>query len=74
MLWRCRQDRVAYDPARHRGLQNHIAVTIPNRSSPRLDLAATQTIAGTAVTHRAARRAERAALDGKPPSATSLEG
>src|SRR5215207_8867663 len=58
VLWRCWQDRVPYDPARHRGLQQHIAVTIPDRSSPRLDLPATQRMAGAAVTHRTARRAE----------------
>ena len=74
ILWRCWQDGVAYDPARHRGLQQHIAATIPDRSSPRLDLPATQRMAGAAVTHRAARRAERAALDGKPPTATSEQG
>jgi transposase len=70
VLWRCWQDRTPYDPARHRGLQDHIAVTIPNRSSPRLDLPATERMLGATVTHRAARRAERAALDGKPTTAT----
>lgn len=74
VLWRCWQDGIAYDPARHRGLQEHIAVTIPTTSSPKLDLAATQRMAGAAVTHRAARRAERAALDGKPPTATHHRG
>jgi len=74
VLWRCWQDNAAYDPARHRGLQDHIAVTIPDRSRPRLDLTATQRIAGAAVTHRAARRDEREALDGKPTSATRSEG
>jgi transposase len=69
IVWRCWQDRVPYDPARHRALQRHIAVTIPTSSGPVPDLAATQRMAGTAVTRRAARRAERAALDGKPPSA-----
>jgi transposase len=70
VLWRCWQDGVAYDPARHRGLQAHIALTIPDRSSPRPDLPATQQIAGAAVT----RKAERAALDRKPPSATPTKG
>jgi transposase len=74
VLWRCWQDGVAYDPARHRGLQQHLAVVIPNPSSPRLDVAATQPMADAAVTHKAARRAERAALDGKPPTATHTEG
>ena len=70
VLWRCWQDRTPYDPARHRGLQDHCAVVIPDRSSPRLDLTATQRMLGSAVTHRAARRPEREALDGKPTSAT----
>ncbi len=74
VLWRCWQDHAAYDPARHRGLQDHIAVTIPNGSRPRLDLTATQRMAGAAVTRRAARSAEREALDGKPTSATHTEG
>lgn len=74
VIWRCWQDNATYDPARHRGLQQHIAVTIPNASSPRLDLTATQRMAGAAVTHRAARRDEREALDGKPTSATTTEG
>jgi len=74
ILWRCWQDHAAYDPERHRGLQQHIAVMIPDQSSPRLDLKATQRMAGAAVTRRAARSAEREALDGKPTSATTLEG
>jgi transposase len=73
VLWRCWQDRTPYDPARHRGLQAHIAVLIPG-SSPRLDLTATQRMLGAAATHRAARRAERAALDGKPTTATTFGG
>ena len=69
IVWRCWQDRVPYDPARHRALQRHITVTIPTPSGPVPDLAATQRMAGTAVTRRAARRAERAALDREPASA-----
>jgi transposase len=53
VIWRCWQDHTPYDPARHGGLQRHITVTIPHPSSPRLDLAATQRMAGAAVTHRA---------------------
>ena len=41
---------VPYDPARHRALQQHITVTIPTSSGPRPDLAATQRMAGAAVT------------------------
>jgi transposase len=74
VLWRCWQDRTPYDPNLHRGLQDHIAVTIPDRSSPRLDLPATQRMAGAAVTATAAHRAERAALDGKPTPATPPGG
>jgi hypothetical protein len=39
VIWRCWQDNVAYDPARHRGLQQHIAVTIcdGSRRPPRPD-------------------------------------
>jgi transposase len=73
VLWRCWQDHTPYDPARHRGLQQHIAVHIPDPSSPRLDLAATQRMLGAAVTS-AARRAGRAALDGKPTSANAPGG
>ena len=74
VLWRCWQDHAPYDPTRHRGLQDHIAVVIPDRSSPRPDLPATQRLAGAAVTHRAGRRPERAAIDGKPAAATTLGG
>jgi transposase len=74
VIWRCWQDHAPYDPARHRGLQDHIAVTIPDASRPRLDLTATQRMADAAVTHRAARNAEREALDGKPTSATHTRG
>jgi transposase len=42
ILWRCWQDRVPYDPARHRALQQHITVTIPTVSGLVLDHAATQ--------------------------------
>jgi transposase len=74
VVWRCWQDRVPYDPARHRALQHHITVTVPTPSGPRPDLAATQRMAGAAVTQQAARRAEREALDGKPTSATTPGG
>ena len=74
VLWRCWQDNVAYDPARHRGLQDHIAVVIADGSRLRLDLTATQRMAGAAVTPRAARSDERAALDSKPTSATNVRG
>jgi transposase len=74
VLWRCWQDGVPYDPAKHHGLQHHITVTIPSQSGPRPDLPATQRIAGDAVTETAARRAEREALDGKPTSANTQRG
>ena len=50
IVWRCWQDRTPYDPARHRALQRHITVTIPTPSGPVPDLAATQRMAGAAVT------------------------
>jgi transposase len=74
IIWRCWRDRTPYDPQRHTGLQQHIAVTIPAPSGPRPDVPATQRMAGAAVTRRAARRAERAALDGTPTSAISAGG
>jgi hypothetical protein len=71
IIWRCWKNRTPYDPTRHTGLQQHVTVTIPDPSGPRPDLAATQRMAGAAVTRRAAHRAERAALDSKPPAAIS---
>ncbi|HUJ34159.1 MAG TPA: IS110 family transposase [Solirubrobacteraceae bacterium] len=74
VLWRCWQDRTPYDPAHHRALQQHVSVTIPGTPGPRPDTAATKRMLGTAVTHRAAQRAEREALDDKPTSAIPLRG
>jgi transposase len=56
IVWRCWQDGVPYDPARHRALQRQITVTVPTPSSPRPDLAATQRMADAGVTRRAARK------------------
>jgi transposase len=42
VLWRCWQDRVPYDQARHGGMQQHIKVVIPTASGPVIDHAATQ--------------------------------
>ena len=74
IVWRCWQDGVPYAPARHRALQRHVTVTIPTPSGPMPDTAATQRMLGEVVTQRAARRAERAALDDKPTSAIAHEG
>jgi transposase len=74
IVWRCWQDRTPYDPARHRALQQHVSVTTPGPSGPQPDTAATQRMLDAAVTHRAARRAKREALDGKPTSAIPLGG
>ena len=74
VIWRCWQDGVPYDPSKHRGLQQHITVTIPSSSGPRPDLSATQRMAGAAITEPADRTAEHEALDGKPTSAISPEG
>jgi transposase len=70
IIWRCWQDHTPYDPARHHGLQQHTLVTIPTNPGPRPDPAATQRMLGDTVTETAARRAERAALDDKPTTAT----
>ena len=72
IVWRCWQDRTPYDPVRHRGLQQHITVTIPTPSGSRPDLLATQRMAGAAVTTGGPPGPERAALDGKPTSANTL--
>jgi transposase len=74
VIWRCWQDHTPYDPARHRGLQQHVLVTVPTPSGPQPDLAATQRMLGEAVTRRADQRAERAALDGKPTPANTPRG
>jgi transposase len=55
VVWQCWRNHTPYDPARHRALQRHITVTIPTPSGPVPDLAATQRMAGAAVTPRAAR-------------------
>jgi transposase len=49
VLWRCWQDRVPYDPARHGGAQQHIKVVIPTTSGPVVDQAATERMAGVAL-------------------------
>ena len=74
VVWQCWQQRTPYDPARHRALQQHVLATVPTPSGPRPDTAATQRMLGDAVTHTAARRAEREALDGKPTSANTPGG
>ncbi len=74
IVWRCWQDGVPYDPARHRALQQHCTATIPTPSGPCPDTTATQRMLGATVTNTAARRAEREALDGTPTSANSLKG
>jgi transposase len=74
IVWRCWQDHVPYDPARHHALQQHCTVIVPTPSGPRPDLAATERMLGATVTRRAAPRAEREALDGKPTSAIALGG
>ena len=70
----CWQQRTPYDAARHRGLQQHVLVTVPTPSRHRPDLAATQRMLGAAVTGTAAQRAERKALDRKPTSAIAPGG
>ena len=53
VVWQCWRNHTPYDPERHRALQRHITVTIPTSSGPVPDLAATQRMAGVAVTRRA---------------------
>ncbi len=71
ILWRCWQDRVPYDPDRHRALQRHITVTIPSRRAPCPTSLPPSGWPAQQSPDRAARRAEREALDGKPTSANS---
>jgi transposase len=56
VVWQCWRNHTPYDPARHRALQRHITVIIPSSSGPMPDLAATQRMAGAAVTQQAARK------------------
>jgi transposase len=56
VVWQCWRNHTPYDPARHRALHRHITVIIPSSSGPVPDLAATQRMAGAAVTHTAARK------------------
>ena len=49
ILWRCWQDAVPYDIALHHGAQQHTAVLIPTPCGSRLDVPATQRMAGDAL-------------------------
>ena len=49
IIWRCWQTHTPYDPKRHTGLQQHIAVTIPSPSGPRPDLPGTEQMAGNSL-------------------------
>ncbi|MBV8217230.1 MAG: IS110 family transposase [Solirubrobacterales bacterium] len=74
IVWRCWQDHTPYDPARHRSLQQHALVTIPESSGPRPDTAATQRMLGATVTDRRPEGPSAQALDRKPTSANTLGG
>ena len=50
ILWRCWQDGVPYDPARHRALQQHITVTIPTVSGPSSTMPTQRMLAGAVAT------------------------
>jgi len=45
VIWQCWQNRVPYDPAKHRALQQRLTVTIPTTSGPVIDHAATARMA-----------------------------
>ena len=49
IVWRCWQDRVPYDPARHRALQQRLTVVMPTTAGPVVDHAATVRMAGGVV-------------------------
>ncbi len=49
IIWRCWQDHVAYDPARHGALQRHITVTVPTTSGPSPDVPITHQMTGAAL-------------------------
>ena len=61
VVWQCWRNHTPYDPEQHRALQRHITVIIPSSSGPVPDLAATQRMAGAAVTPRAAAGRARSA-------------
>ena len=46
VLWQCWRNHTPYDPTKHRALQQHITVTIPNPSGPHIDVEATRRLAG----------------------------
>ncbi len=48
-MWRCWQDRVPYQLARHRAALQYITVTIPNPSGDCVDVPATRRMAGDAL-------------------------
>jgi len=57
IVWRCWQDRVPYDPERHRGLQQHITVIIPSSAGPGVvDQAATTRMAAPLLVNNTKRR------------------
>jgi transposase len=61
VVWQCWRNHTPYDPTKHRALQRHITVTSPSSTGPVPDLAATQRMAGAAVTPRAAAGRARSA-------------
>jgi len=74
VVWTCWQTRTPYDPACHRGLQQHVLVTVPTPSGPVPDTAATQRMSALPSPEGRTARSERNALDGTPTSAISLGG
>jgi hypothetical protein len=46
IVWQCWRNHTTYDPTRHRALQRHLTVTIPSKTGPVIDHAATLRMAG----------------------------
>ena len=72
VIWRLWHDHDTYDPNRHTALQRLIAAA-DNRRSTRTD-SPSPSDGSAPPSPQAARRAERAALDGKPTGATKPHG
>jgi len=66
IVWRCWQDQVPYDPARHRGLQQHITVVIATSTGPVIDHAATERMAAGLAVNAVTPAADRSEVTAGP--------